>query len=305
MEELEEDGQHQDLSFLSGETGFEKDVLARFVMAHKLAQQGIQAEFWFALLGGSFFQFTENQSLTGAVRRQFWTLCLRSMPPPCASRSSAVLTRKKFLKPSRRNVTGWVEAFLKFVASRSVSESAKPTFVKSALEHAGITDAKKQEKFARLFNEHKALTPELLEALEKDRSFKKAEIADLRTSFQLAELTQGDFSVVKMLKEEFGVRQPEQIRTLAKKSESEWVELVTAKHAAGEIKLPIEVSEVAGQAELPEAEVYGKTLERQFREAFPTTAFAGGLERALQNGGAHGLRQAEAFGTFLGAPREL
>ena len=36
VEELEEDQQHQDLSFLSGETGFEKNVLARFVMAHKL-----------------------------------------------------------------------------------------------------------------------------------------------------------------------------------------------------------------------------------------------------------------------------
>ena len=108
-----------------------------------------------------------------------------------------------------------------------------------------------------------------------------------------------------MLKEEFGVRQPEQIRTLAKKSESEWVNLVTAKHAAGDIKLPIEVSDIAGQVKLPEAEVYGKMLERQFREAFPTTAFAGGLERALQNGGAHGLRHAEALRQIFGSPREL
>ena len=39
VEELEEDKRHQDLSFLSGETGFDKSVLARFVMAHKLAQR--------------------------------------------------------------------------------------------------------------------------------------------------------------------------------------------------------------------------------------------------------------------------
>ena len=64
VEELEEDKEHQDLSFLSGETGFDKNVLARFVLAHKLAQQGIQAEFWFVLLGGSFYEYTENQSLT-------------------------------------------------------------------------------------------------------------------------------------------------------------------------------------------------------------------------------------------------
>jgi hypothetical protein len=48
-------------------------------------------------------------------------------------------------------------------------------------------------------------------------------------------------------------------------------------------------------AHLPQAEIYGKTLERQFREAFPTAAFAGGLERALSNDGARGMRHAETL----------
>src|SRR5262245_10459764 len=43
--ELEEDAEHQDLSFLSGETGFEKNDLARFVMAHRLATPKLRAEF--------------------------------------------------------------------------------------------------------------------------------------------------------------------------------------------------------------------------------------------------------------------
>ncbi len=297
VEDLEENQRHQDLSFLSGETGFEKEVLARFVMAHKLAEQGIRAEFWFALLGGSFYEYTEDQSLEEQLE-----VVLDALPSLDAAAVRKALIRgfnqKEIPEAFRENISGWVEAFLKLVASRTVSGSAEPTFVKSALDDAGIRDARRQKTFARLFNEHKALTPGLLERLEKNRSFKKAAITDLRTSFQLAELTQGDFSVVKMLKEEFGVRQPGQIRALAKRSEGEWVDLVTAKHTAGDIQLPIEVSEVAGQ-KLPEAEVYGKMLERQFREAFPTTAFAGGLERALHNGGAHGLRDAEAMGRFL------
>lgn len=298
VEELEEDKQHQNLSFLSGKTGFEKNLLVRFVMAHKLAQHCIQAEFWFALLGGSFFQFVENQSLKEQVAALLDSL---SSLDAAAVRKALIraFNQKELPEAFRENVDGWVEAFLKFTASHAVSGAAKPTFVKLALEHASIEGAEKQEKFARLFNEHKALTPELLATLEKDKSFKKTEIADLQTSFQLTELTRGDFSVVKMLKEEFDVRQPEKIRTLAKKSESEWVSLVKEKHAAGEIKLPIEVGEIAGQIEFPAAEVYGKTLERQFREAFPTTAFAGGLERAIQKGGAHGLRHAEALGRFL------
>src|SRR5205814_3331828 len=160
---------------------------------------------------------------------------------------------------------------------------------------------KKQEKFAGLFNEYKALTPELLKTLARDRSFKKSEIADLRTSFQLADLTGADFSVVKAIKEGFKVRQPEKIRLLAKKSEAEWVKLVKAKHASGNIKLPIEVGKVPGRAKITEAEVYGKMLARQFREAFPTTAFAGGLERALRDGGAKGLSHAQDLRRFMDA----
>jgi hypothetical protein len=298
VEELEEDTAHQDLSFLSGETGFEKPTLARFVMAHTLVQQGLQAEFWFVLLGGSFYQFTENQSL----KEQLATV-LDALPSLDAAAVRKALTRgfnqKEISEAFQADVATWVEAFLQFIARQTVNASVKPTFVKLALDHARIQDAAKQEKFARLFNQYKAITPELLGALQQDPAFTPLEIDDLHTSFRLAELTQGDFSVVKMLKEEFGVRQPEEIRTLAKRSEDEWVSLVKARHASGDMTLPIEVSAVAGQVKLPEAEVYGKMLERQFREAFPTTAFAGGLERALRNGGAPGLPHAEALGRFL------
>ena len=315
VEELEEDKEHQDLTFLSGETGFDKPTLARFVLAHRLAQQsiradfltgrlaqqGIRAEFWFVLLGGSFYQFTEDQSL-----KEQLAAVLDALPSLDAGAVRKALNRgfnqKEISETFRNNVAGWIEAFLKLIASRLVRGPGAPTLVKLALEDAGITGAKEQETFARLFNEHKAMTPGLLDALAKDTSFKKEEIADLRTSFQLSDLTRSDFSIVKMIKKEFGVRQPDQIRTLAKRSEDEWVKLVQAKHAAGDIKLPVEVSDIAGKAKLPEAEVYGKTLERQFREAFPTTAFAGGLERALHSGGTHGLRQPQACEPVSGSP---
>jgi hypothetical protein len=298
--DLEEDTQRQDVSFLSGETGFERTVVARFVVAHKLAQRGLPPELWFVLLGGSAFQLTEGQTLKDQAAAFLDSL---SLLDSFAVRKAFVrgFNLKEIPAKFQKKVGGWVDAFAKFLASRSLKRAAKLSFVKSALEDARIKGAKKQEKFARFFNEHKGLTPKLLKALGKDESFKRAEISDLQTSFQLKELTQADFSVVKMIKKEFGIRQPAKIRTLAKKSEAEWIKLVKAKHAAGDVKLPIEAGAISGRLKLPEAEVYGKMLERQFREAFPTTAFAGGLERALQNGGVHGLRHAEALGKFLDA----
>ena len=216
VEELEEDKDHQDVSFLSGETGFEKGVLARFVLAHRLARQGIQAEFWFALLGGSLYQFTATQTLGDQL-----STVLDALPSLNAATVRKSLARafnqNEIPQVLREKSVAWVEAFLNLIARQSLSGTGTPTFVKAALEDAGIADAKKQEAFARLFNEHKALTTDLVRALENDTSFTKAEIADLRTSFELSDLTRSDFSVVKMLKAEFGLRQPEQIRMLARR----------------------------------------------------------------------------------------
>lgn len=293
-----EENQHRDLSFLAGETGFEKAVLARFVLAHKLAQANLPAEFWFVLLGGSVFRFAENKSL--AEQFKSVTDSLAALAPATVRKSFVRSFNQNEVSKAFQNKTDdWLEAFLDFVAVRSVSDSPQPTFLKLALEDAGIQNTEKQESFARLFNEHKALTPELLQALAEGGSFKEGEIANLQTSFRLAEMTQGQFSLVKAIKEEFGVRQPEQIRTLAKIGERQWVDLVKAKHAAGEITLPIDLNGFAGTAKPQEAEVYGRTLARRFREAFPTTAFAGQLAQALSNGGTQGLKRAEALGAFL------
>ena len=299
IEQLDETKEHQDISFLSGETGFAKDVLARFILAHRMAQKELPAEFWFVLLGSdAIFEFDPDQSLTDQL-----PVVLDKLPSldTAAVRKSLVrgFSANEIAASFQDQADRWLEAFLRFIAARALSDKDNPAFFKSALDHAGIRDAKKQEKFARLFLEHKALTPELLAALDKDKAFSKAEVADLRTSFQLAQLTRSDFSVVKVLKEDFEVRRPEDIRKLARRSENEWVDLIKTRHAAGAIKLPIATDSIAGQEKLPEAEVYGKMLARQFRSAYPTTAFAGGLERALQNGGSKGLGQAQYISQFL------
>ena len=119
IEGLEESQQHQDVTFLGGETGFEINDIARFVMAHKLAMQAIQPEFWFALLGGSFNQFTEDESLKDRLSE-----ILDELPSLDAAAVRKALIRgfnlKEIPETLREKVAEWVEAFLRFIASRSV-----------------------------------------------------------------------------------------------------------------------------------------------------------------------------------------
>jgi len=299
IEQLDENKDNQDITFLSGETGFDKRALARFVLAHRMKTRELPPEFWFVLLrNDALFEFQPEQDLETQLRGVVEKLA--SLDAAAVRNTLTNGLRDNDIAKSFGDQTDrWIEAFVRFVASRTLSDKGDPTFVKAALDHAGIKDTKKQEKFAQLFLEHKALTPELLTVLEKDKSFSKPEVDDLRTSFQLAQLTGSDFTVVKALKDEFKVREPQQIRNLAKKSEKEWVEFAKKKHAAGAIKLPFEVGAIAGREKLPEAEVFGKMLEREFRNAFPTVAFAGSLQRAVGNGGSKGLKQARQIGQFL------
>lgn len=301
VEELEENAEHRDVSFLSGETGFGKSDLARFAIGHRLARQELEADAWFALLGGPVFEFDEQSTLAEQVETILDTLGGLDAE---AVRKSLLhgLELNEIAEEFRARVPEWTEAFVRIAARRLIEPSDKPTFVKQALEDAGVRGEEAQLKFARLFNEHREVTPELLDALRKDRSFGEEAVNDLETSFRLKELTRGDFTVVRALKEDSGIRRPEEIRQLAKKSEDEWVELVKSKRAAGELNLPFEVGaavEEQPSLQFPEEEAYGKSLEREFREAFPTAAFTGGLERALQGNGARGLGRAEELGRFL------
>lgn len=287
-----------DLAFLAAETAFEKALLGRFILSHRLAQQAIQPEFWFVLLGGSFYEYRQDRQLEEQL-----TNILNALPTLNRATVNKALVmgfnQEEISEDFKGSADDWIEAFLKFAAQQTIRDAAPDPFVKQALEDASIRDTNKQEKFAQLFNKYQAVTPELITALEEDSAFSTTEITDLNTSFQLSNLTQGDFSVVKAIKEDFGVRQPEQVRILAKRSEQEWINLVTRRQAAGDITLPIETRALAGELQLPEAEVYGSMLERQFREAFPTTAFSGGLTRALQNGGSRGLRNPRDLNRFL------
>jgi hypothetical protein len=299
IEQLDENKDNQDITFLSGEIGLEKGVIARFALAHRMKTRELPPEFWFVLLRTNvLFEFDPEKNLDDQLRGvvdRLATLDGAAVRKAIGHGLGDHEIAASFGEQTER----WVEAFLRLVASRTLSDKGEPTFVKAALDHAGIKDGKKQERFAQLFLEQKALTPELITALEKDKSFTKPEVDDLRTSFQLAQLTGSDFSVVKAVKDEFKVREPAQIRKLARRSEEEWIEFAKKKNAEGAIKVPFEVGAIAGREKLPETEVFGKLLDREFRNAFPTDAFAGSLQRAVSNGGSKGLKQARQIGQFL------
>lgn len=208
VRELEEDDTHQDLTFLAGgEARFERPMLARYAITHRLAQRELPPEFWFALLGGSLF--TYDPSLGLGEQAQTILANSLSLDATAVRRSlTSAFAAKELPEALREHVPAWTERFLQFAASRAVSDD-RPSFLKDVVRDAGLPP-EKGEKFARLFTEMKT-APAVLDAIARDPSFQPAEVADLRTSFRLADLTGSDFSVVRAIKTAFDVHEPEQI----------------------------------------------------------------------------------------------
>lgn len=275
---LDESEKYRDISFLSGETGYSYEQVLHFVQAHYYEKDSnIGASFWYVVLGMSFYELNSFSNLK--EQRQHITERL-SQPDEKAIRKALrmAFASHKIETESEKVVDKWLEQFAEYAAESRLT--TPDTFILNAMEEAGIKAKTKQTKFARAFNRYKSFSPDLIEALKKDK-FKVAEISDLQTTYELSGFVNGDFEMVKSIKQTFKVREPNDIRLLAKKSEEDWIALVKKSSISQPINLPIDL-EIPKVHKQSLTEVYGKTLHNQFRTAFPTMAFSGGLERAIE-----------------------
>ncbi|MDO8948376.1 MAG: neuraminidase-like domain-containing protein [Desulfocapsaceae bacterium] len=300
LHELKEDEIHQDISFLAGETGIEARKISRLTHSHRLSVESkLPPEFWYAVLGLDFCIGLENLDPQEQYER-----ILRALPVLDAVTVRKALNlafAKNIISPAPDKVPRWISDFIEYVSRQVVGagDADTATFAKLAMVDAGITNIDKQQKFARLFYQHRKFTAALAEELNKDESFKPSEIADIHTSYRIAELTNSDYSAVKVIKKEFDIRQPDAIRNLAKKSEKDWIQLVEKNFKTGEMALPFGIAAPA-EMSAQQTELYGKELARQFQEAFPTTAYLGRLEQGLREGlKKPALRHADTLQKFL------
>lgn len=300
VQDLEENQKIQDLTFLAAETGFEYRLLWRFVTAHHLLDRALPDQFWFALLASSTFDGIAEGSIAEGLRRI--PQALPGLDETAVRKALQTAFAQHEIDPKlEAKVPSWVKSFLALTARQALGDDGRPTFFKQALDEAGVRSGRQQVELARRFNKHRALSPELLAELAEEEVLDDSQLDDLRASYRLAEITQGDFTVVRSLKESFGIKRQEDIRNLAKHSPRDWMKLVERRHRDGKINLPLRIQQPeAGSIKVSEAALYGQTLERSFRHAYPTAAFSGGLERALGSGDKpRGIRRAEELLPFL------
>jgi hypothetical protein len=117
--ELEEDERFHDISFLSGETGYDTEHIANFALAHRLASTSrIEAPFWYAILKMPVYQNEGQQSMSDRLQ-----IVLRG-----TALLDALAIRKALSKAFKQNhiapveeekIAAWTEAFVGFLARQA------------------------------------------------------------------------------------------------------------------------------------------------------------------------------------------
>ncbi|MEM8999770.1 MAG: neuraminidase-like domain-containing protein [Bacteroidota bacterium] len=286
---LDESDKNKDITFLSGQSSYSQQQVQRFVQAHYFEiESKIEAPFWYVVLGIPFYGDTVFADLAG--QREHIDQTLGNVEEQGIEKALKAAFAMYTIAPvADETLQAWLAAFKDYKAQSALNRT--DSFANKALEDAGIKEKAKQTKFTKTYQKHRTFSPEMVEDLKKEK-FKAAEVKDLQTTYELSGFTHGNFELTRAIKQTYKVNDPKNIRLLAKNSEQDWINVVEKTHEANPIKVPLHMEVPKGQ-QGAFTQIYGKAIHKQFCTAFPTMAFSGGLDRALENEGVSGLKQAK------------
>ena len=193
IEALNENEEHKDFSFLFHETGLDKNKIICFALSHRLlTQSGIDAEFWYALTSGSFYQDV-TKSLTDhnldtnfpKIITALFTVTLTSVNETVKQAFEADLIPSKL----ESRLPKWVKQFSAFITKRiaNMEREEHPPYVKSLMNSAGLTK-EKQEKFLSIYLNHGSFDEAFWKQVEKEKRLGENETKKLLFAHSLTKL---------------------------------------------------------------------------------------------------------------------
>lgn len=302
---LEENEQFKDATFISGETGIEKEKIEHFIVTQKLAERSkLDPEFWYAALRGAVFSNAIVMTATDSIEKTAAKIAaavpetnVANVEVALKSALGANLINARFEK----NVAAWLKQFRSFAAERALNDgdAKSPSKVKQVLTLSGLAEAK-QTKFAEYYVESGSDRNEAFKRLRQDKSFTATEVANIEKTLVLNDLTLGNMPLVQTLSGR--VKDANTIRNLAKTRREDWEKLLLQPTPGRPAVVP---EFIAGNSPEEKARNYATLLTNRFKTEYPTAAFTGGLERAIGNKEKLTLKHAGTMVEFFNAHPEF
>ncbi|HEX6685156.1 MAG TPA: neuraminidase-like domain-containing protein [Candidatus Limnocylindrales bacterium] len=283
LDGLRQDGEFQDITFLSGETGFAPEPLSHFAVAQRLsAAHRIDAGFFYALFAR---QTLLRTGLESAIGMRF-AIDLSTDPQPLFY-----------------DIVLLDEAVIRGAVAAAIEENTVPATLGDELDRvleilsAGREEARRylrEERPRALFARVQTLlSPEVyqpvFEALTREALQFQENLADLPRLFEriadlvpqpqnvvladasLADVLGYDGEIIDRIRRHQGIERPEEVRRLARLNPRQWRAVL--REASGDLR-------ISGGPVNPELiDLHGSALARRLEARFPTTAFTSQLER--------------------------
>jgi hypothetical protein len=295
-QELREDDQFQDISFLAGETGNSRLTIVIWVACFRLANKTVREQT--PLLPEVFFAF-----LRQGQPSIFSDTLQQDMQYP----ERVALLEDKIL----RRLAAILPALQQSLLEKAIADNLIPTRVeldiKNILETLRriklryavdtplgggkgtlgqlieLTPAAKQEQtaFMAAFTEHTGPLHAFWKKLEDDKVLRPETLQQVKLAFEVGALTSNHIPLVGELMNMFQSGELKTKRELAKYDRSDWMRLFMRPGPDGNpIGVPANIDGDTPEAKL---EQFAAKLEQQFERAYPTASFAAKLGRAEQS----------------------
>ncbi len=289
---LREDGEHQDVSFLAGETGYSRLTLGTWIACHRLADKTAREQT--PLPGEVFFGF-----LRQGQPSLFYDSLLQDIQHP----DRMVLLEDKILRGLAELIPDLQQSLL----AKAVAENIVPARIGARLKDildalhrikvrfAGDTKfgggkgtvaqllaltpaAKDQTAFLTAFSTHTGPLRTFWKKLEEDKVLRPEVVKQVKLTFELGALTRNHIPLVGELAGRFQSGALKSKRELAKYSRADWKAVLQSKGPDGK---PVGVpSNIDGETADAKMDEFAAILDRQFERTYPTASFAAKLGRA-------------------------
>jgi|GEM_PF-475368 len=203
IEAVNENEEHKDFSFLSGETGFDKDKIIRFALSHRLSGQSeIDAEFWYAVSSGSFyadlsktFQDENLDSNLPKIITALFGVTATAVNDTCKLAFSSNLISSKL----EDQLPKWIKQFTAFIIQRTVQSTLDDTspYVKLLMNSAGLTK-EKQEKFLSIYFNHGSFDEAFWNEVLRNKGLEEKEVKKLQFAHSLTTLGENNKKLVSL-----------------------------------------------------------------------------------------------------------
>ncbi len=272
--ELQENKEHQDITFISKELEVPAEKIEHLVVAHRLHHLSkIDAEFFYALLRKNTLLHnnlskTLSARLSIGINTEDKSLLYDAAlvdEKKMEADIKAAITEKIVSPAVARQVKRNIEILAQYrKEAEAYYQNEHP---KKAIELlASIFKPGKLAQVQQLFQENKNDLNTFFEKIT-DASFfdSKDKEKDAKTNIALGKLFGFGNEVIPQITKSKGIKKPEDVRKLAKLNKAEWVKEITSANPALKDKQLIST--------------YASAIVRKFEKEFPTMAFAAQLER--------------------------